>query len=181
MKIRRDKLKKLVADAGVSVAELASAVERTGLSGDRAESAVRNWMAGSDHPRCKSSDIERLAERLGCPVSEIAVFTSSVCYARGSTRKARLVADLVRGRPVDEALNLLTFSTKRAAVNIKKALTAAIADADQADADVTALYVSQSHVDEGPVMKRFRPKDRGRAHAILKQTSHITIGVEERA
>ena len=76
---------------------------------------------------------------------------------------------------------MLTFSTKRAAVNIKKALTAAIADADQADADVTALYVSQSHVDEGPVMKRFRPKDRGRAHAILKQTSHITIGVEERA
>ena len=51
--------------------------------------------------------------------------THQVCYSRGSTRKARLVADLVRGRPVDEALNVLTFSTKRAAVNIKKALTAA--------------------------------------------------------
>ena len=119
MKIRRDKLKKLVADAGVSVAELASAVERTGLSGDRAESAVRNWMAGSDHPRCKSSDIERLAERLGCAVSEIAGFTRSVSYARGRTRKARLVADLVRGSPADAAPNMLTSSPKPAAATSK--------------------------------------------------------------
>ena len=82
---------------------------------------------------------------------------------------------------MDDALNVLKFSTKRAAVNVKKVLSAAIADAEQADADVTALYVSESHVNEGKVIKRFRPKDRGRAHAILKQTSHITISVEERA
>ena len=174
-------MKKLASQAEVSVSDLASAVERTGLSGDRAESAVKNWMNDSDHPRCKSSDIERIAERVGCGVADIAAFSSSVQHSRGSTRKARLVADLVRGRSVDDALNVLTFSTKRAAVNIKKALTAAIADAEQADADVTALFVSESFVDEGPVMKRFRPKDRGRAHPILKQTSHITISVEERA
>jgi large subunit ribosomal protein L22 len=181
VRISGKKLKKQATDAGVSVADVASVIERTGLSGDRAESAVRNWMSGRDHPRCKASDIERIAERLGCPVAAISSFTSSVNNTRGSTRKARLVADLVRGRAVDDALNVLTFSTKRAAVNIKKALTAAIADAEQADADVTALYVSESHVDEGAVMKRFRPKDRGRAHAILKQTSHITISVEEKA
>lgn len=181
MRISGKKLKKQASEADVSVADLANVIDRTGLSGDRAETAVRNWMSGRDHPRCKASDIERIAERLGCSIANIATFTSSVNHTRGSTRKARLVADLVRGRAVDDALNVLKFSTKRAAVNVKKALSAAIADAEQADADVTALYVSESHVNEGKVIKRFRPKDRGRAHAILKQTSHITISVEERA
>ncbi|MEM1331164.1 MAG: 50S ribosomal protein L22 [Planctomycetota bacterium] len=107
-------------------------------------------------------------------------FTSEVRNHRGSPTKARLVADLVRGKPVDEAMNLLTFSTKRAATNVKKALAAAIADAEQADADVTRLFVAESRVDEGMHIKRFQPKDRGRAHPILKRTSHITVGVEER-
>ncbi|MEL7471951.1 MAG: 50S ribosomal protein L22 [Planctomycetota bacterium] len=110
----------------------------------------------------------------------MARFTSEVRFHRGSTQKARLVADLVRGKTVDEALNALTFSHKRATVNIRKALDAAIADAEQADADVTSLVVAESRVDEGPPIKRFRPKDRGRAHPILKGTSHITIAVEER-
>jgi len=80
-----------------------------------------------------------------------------------------------------EAENLLTFTTKRAALNVKKALRAAIADAEQAQADTTALYVVESRVDAGGMIKRFQPKDRGRAHQILKRLSHITIGVEERA
>jgi large subunit ribosomal protein L22 len=82
---------------------------------------------------------------------------------------------------VDEALNLLSFTTKRAAVNMKKALNAAIADAERAEADVTSLYVVESRVDDGGMIKRFQPKDRGRAHPIEKRLSHITIGLEEKA
>jgi large subunit ribosomal protein L22 len=180
VKLRGDKLKKLAAQAGVSRDDLARAIERTGLSGAKADTAVSNWLVGRDQPRCKSGDIQRLAGAVGCSIADISRFASSVRYHRGSTQKARLVVDLVRGRPVDEAMNILTFTKKRAAVDIKKALTAAIADAEAADADVTALFVSESRVDEGPVIKRFQPKDRGRAHPILKQTSHITVGVEER-
>ena len=88
--------------------------------------------------------------------------------------------DLVRGRHVDEALNLLAFTPQRAAVNVRKCLSAAIADAEQNDADVTNLFVTESTIDDGPRMKRFQPKDRGRAHAIIKRFTHITIGVQER-
>ncbi|MFG0251415.1 MAG: 50S ribosomal protein L22 [Phycisphaerales bacterium JB038] len=106
-------------------------------------------------------------------------YVSKFNYARISPRKARLVADLIRGKSLDEALNLLTFSKKRAAVMVKKTLQAAVADAEEQDADVTALYVCESRVDEGPTIKRWRPKDRGRAHPINKRTSHIIVGVEE--
>ena len=71
--------------------------------------------------------------------------------------------------------------TKRAAVNVKKALNAAIADAEQAEADVTQLFVAESRVGDGGMFKRFQPKDRGRAHPIEKRFSNIVIGVEERA
>lgn len=137
-------------------------------------------MAGRDHPRCKAKDITALAEALRCEVREIAKFTSQVMYHRGSPRKAALVVDLVRGKPVAEAFNLLSFTPKRAAVNVKKALASAIADAEAADADVSELFVSESRVDQAPHIKRFRPKDRGRAHPILKRQSHITISVQER-
>lgn len=180
MRLRNDKLKSFVAEAGVSREQLAQAVERDGLRGPRAQSAVNNWLAGRDHPRCKAGDVKRMAATVGCEPKDIVRFVSEVRHHRGSTQKARLVADLVRGKGVDEALNLLTFTHKRAAVNIKKALDAAIADAELSNADVTSLVVTESRVDEGPQIKRFRPKDRGRAHKIIKQTSHITIGVEER-
>ncbi|HRQ71938.1 MAG TPA: 50S ribosomal protein L22 [Phycisphaerales bacterium] len=180
MRIRGDKLRLLAEQSGVTADELAHAVERTGLKGDRAASAVRNWMGGRDHPRCKAADVARLAEALGCQARDLVRFTSSVRYSRGSTRKARLVADMVRGRTVEDALNVLAFSPKRAATNIRKALSAAVADAEAAEADVGNLIVAESRVDEGSQIKRFRPKDRGRAHQIIKQTSHITIGVEER-
>ena len=80
----------------------------------------------------------------------------------------------------DEAQNLLTFTTKRAALNVKKALMAAVADAEQAQADTTQLVVAEARVDEAGMIKRFQPKDRGRAHPILKRLSHITISVHER-
>ena len=102
-------------------------------------------------------------------------------FVRSSPRKARLVADLIRGKRVDDAMNLLTFSDKRAAQMLRKTLQTAIADAEQAEADTTRLFVTESRVDAGATMKRFQPKDRGRAHQILKRTSHLTIGVEEMA
>jgi large subunit ribosomal protein L22 len=180
VRINAQKLKTRAAEAGVSVEALARAVERTGLTGAKAVSAVNNWMRGSDHPRCKAEDVRALAQALGCQPKDIARFTTVFRYHRGSPRKAKLLVDLIRGKRVDEAMNLLTFTTKRAAVDVKQALMSAIADAEQAEADVTTLVVAESMVANGPVMKRFQPKDRGRAHPILKRMTHITVGVEER-
>ena len=178
MRIRGDELKKLANERGLSVEQLAGAVSR--MKADDAASAIRNWMVGRDHPRCKASDIAALANALQVQPREIAKYTSSVMYHRGSGRKVKLVTDLVRGKSIVDAENLLTFTTKRAALNVRKALKAAIAEADNSGADLGALYVSESRVDEAPVMKRFQPKDRGRAHQILKRFSHITISVQER-
>ncbi len=100
-------------------------------------------------------------------------------FARISARKVRLVADMVRGRGVQDALNLLKFTHNRSAGMISKVLTSAIANANEAEAKVDTLCVQEIRVDEGPTMKRFRPKDRGRAHGILKRTSHIHVAVEE--
>ncbi len=181
MRLQKDKLKKLAAERGVNVEQLAQAVaSRNGMKPAAAATAVRNWMSGRDHPRCRASDIGALAAALGAPAKDIARFTSEVRHHRGSPLKARLVADAIRGKPVSEALEMLTFSTKRAATNVQKALTAAYAEAELADVDDRLLFVSESRVDEGPHIKRFRPKDRGRAHPILKRTSHITISIEER-
>jgi large subunit ribosomal protein L22 len=180
VRLRGDKLKKLAEAKGIDRDALAQAIVRTGLNDRMAPSAVGNWLAGRDHPRAKPADIAKLAEAVGCEVREIARFTSQVMHHRGSPRKAKLVVDMVRGRPVDEALNILAFTPKRAALNVKKALSAAIADAEQAEADVTALYIAESRCDDAPRIKRFQPKDRGRAHPILKRLSHITITVQER-
>lgn len=180
MRINGKQLKAKAIEKGLTIDQLAQAVERTGLRGDHAKSAIGNWMRGSDHPRCKSEDVGALASALGCNVSEIARFQSVYKYHRGSPRKAKLLVDLIRGKRVDVAENLLTFTTKRAAVDIKKALKAALADAEQADADITTLIVTESTVHAGPIMKRFQPKDRGRAHPILKRMAHITIGLEEK-
>ena len=101
-------------------------------------------------------------------------------FARIAPRKARLVADLIRGMPVDEAITQLQLSKKRAAWYLRSVLKSAIANAEEKDADVSSLYVSESRVDEGPTIKRFQPKDRGRAHPINKRTSHLHISVDER-
>lgn len=106
-------------------------------------------------------------------------WTSIHRYARISPRKARLVTQLVARRRVDEALELLKFTRKRAAVMVDKVLRAAMADADEQEADVRGLFVHEARVDEGPTIKRFRPKDRGRAHPIMKRTSHIVVTVGE--
>jgi large subunit ribosomal protein L22 len=101
-------------------------------------------------------------------------------YARISSRKVRLIIDMIRGRAVQEALNILRFTPNRAAGLISKTLTSAIANANEAEADVDALVVREARVDDGPSMKRWIQKDRGRAHPILKRTSHIVVVVDEK-
>jgi large subunit ribosomal protein L22 len=108
-------------------------------------------------------------------------YTNTHRFARISPRKARLVVDMIRGRGYQDALNQLSFCKNRGAVLVRKALEAAAANADQAEADLRNLYVCEARVDAGPTMRRFQPKDRGRAHPINKRTSHIHVAVDERA
>lgn len=100
--------------------------------------------------------------------------------ARLSAQKARLVADQIRNKHVEEALDLLTFSKKKGAEIIKKVLESAIANAEQNEgADVDELRVSTIFVDEGMTMKRIRPRAKGRADRILKRSCHITVKVAD--
>ncbi len=100
--------------------------------------------------------------------------------ARLSAQKARLVADQVRGKSVEEALDILTFSNKKGAAIVKKVLESAIANAEHNEgADVDELKVSTIFVDEGMTMKRIRPRAKGRADRILKRSCHITVKVAE--
>lgn len=97
---------------------------------------------------------------------------------RLSAQKARLVADLVRGKPVEQALNILAFSPKKGAVLIKKLLESAIANAEHNEgADIDALMVKTIYVDKGPSLKRFMARAKGRGAKIEKQTCHITLTV----
>jgi large subunit ribosomal protein L22 len=102
-------------------------------------------------------------------------------FARISPRKARLVADLVRGKRSEEALNILSFTKKASAKILIKLLKSAIANATQKkNIDIDRLYIKQITVDQGPTMKRFQPRALGRATMIRKRTSHINIVLDER-
>ena len=107
-------------------------------------------------------------------------YTAIHRYARIAPRKARLVMDLVRGRDVNDALSMLKFSKKRAAVMIDKVIRSAVANAGEKEADTGALFIKNAWVDPGPIIKRFQPKDRGKAYAIQKKTSHLVVSLEER-
>lgn len=97
---------------------------------------------------------------------------------RLSSQKARLVADLVRGKPVDQALNILTFSPQKAAFTIKKVLESAIANAEHNEgADIDELKVKTIFVDQGATLKRFTARAKGRGNRISKPTCHITVTV----
>ncbi|HSG53698.1 MAG TPA: 50S ribosomal protein L22 [Rheinheimera sp.] len=101
-------------------------------------------------------------------------------FARSSAQKTRLVADQVRGLSVEKALNVLTYSPKKAAQLVKKVLLSAIANAEHNEgADIDTLKVKTIFVDEGPSMKRIKPRAKGRADRIVKRTSHITVVVAD--
>lgn len=98
--------------------------------------------------------------------------------ARVSAQKARLVADLIRGKSVEQALNILTFSPKKSAELLKKVLESAIANAEHNEgADIDTLKVATVYVDKGPSLKRFSARAKGRGNRIEKQTFHITLVV----
>lgn len=102
-------------------------------------------------------------------------------HARLSAQKGRLVADQIRGLPVEQALNILSFSNKKGAALMKKVLDSAIANAENNEgADIDELRVSTVCVDEGPTMKRIRARAKGRAARILKRSSHITVTVADK-
>jgi len=104
-------------------------------------------------------------------------------FIRVSPRKARLVADLVRGKSVQDALGILAVTQKKASPILKKAILSAAANAqvvneDAADVTREALVISEIRIDEGPTLKRIRPRAQGRAFRINKRTSHIKVTVE---
>jgi large subunit ribosomal protein L22 len=101
-------------------------------------------------------------------------------FARIAPRKARLLMDLIRGRDVDDALSLLRFSKQRASGMIEKVVKSAVANAGEQEADTDMLYVAKAWVDPGPIIKRFQPKDRGKAYSIKKRTSHLVVTLDER-
>jgi large subunit ribosomal protein L22 len=107
-------------------------------------------------------------------------------YARVSAQKVRLVADLIRGRDVSEAIDMLTFTHKKSAPMIRKLVESAVANAEVAakrdalDLDIDDLFVKTIFVDQGPSLRRFRPRAQGRATRILKKTCHINVELASR-
>jgi len=102
-------------------------------------------------------------------------------FIRIAPRKARVVMDLIRGKDVEEALSILRFTPKRASGIIEKVVNSAIANAEHNyELNRDDLYIDQGYVDEGPTLRRFRPRAMGRATRIDKRTSHITVVLRER-
>ncbi|MDH3254526.1 MAG: 50S ribosomal protein L22 [Acidobacteriota bacterium] len=103
-------------------------------------------------------------------------------YLQASPQKVRLVADLIRGKDVQEASNLLQLSKKAAARSVQKLLKSAVANAENRDdkVDIDRLFVKEIFVDPGPTLKRIRPQPMGRAFRILKRQSHVTIKLDTR-
>jgi large subunit ribosomal protein L22 len=101
-------------------------------------------------------------------------------YVRISPRKARLVTELIKGKPVEEALTILRFVPKKAARLVDKTLRSALANAEQnPNIDIDTLYIKRIFVDGGPTMKRWRARAMGRATKIIKRSSHITVILDE--
>ena len=101
-------------------------------------------------------------------------------YVRISPRKAKLVIDLIRNKPVGEALSILRHTPKRASGIIEKLLDSAIANAENNhEMDIDKLYIARAYANQGPTLKRIRPRAQGRAFRIRKRTSHITLVLKE--
>lgn len=177
------KLKRVSKRQGVTIEALARGLVRGGLDMKEATSRVKNWRRGLMRPLPHTEDVRRLAEALSVEPNEIAGWHSSYMYAPQAPRKVRLVTQLIQGRKVQEALDLLKFTRKRAAPMVGQTLKAAIADADEQQADVDNLVVSEARVDEAGIRlgtKRWIPKDRGRAHPLHKLACHIHITVTQK-
>ena len=175
------KLKHWRLAANMGVEDLASALVPAGFSQEQARAAVKNWERDYMKPSPRTSDIESLARAMSISTQKLVIWSSSHRYAPMAPRKVRLIADLIRGRSVQDALDVLKFANKRAAVMIDKVLRSAIASADEQEADIERLFVCQAHVDYAGVRlntRRWRPKDRGRAVPWSRKACHIHLAVD---
>ena len=176
------KLTGLCRQRQANIDELAAQIVRVGLDKKQAVAAIKKWQKGLLKPKPRKRDIERLASALSVETNDLLDWHSSHRYAPLSARKARLVTQLIVGRSVQDAMDVLKFTRKRAAPMINKAVKAAVADADEQQADMDNLYVSQAWVDEAGIRlgtKRWIAKDRGRAHSIRKMGCHIHVTVTQ--
>jgi large subunit ribosomal protein L22 len=115
------------------------------------------------------------------PIAPITTARAQARYSHIAPRKARRIIDLVRGMKASEALDILRFAPQAASEDIYKVVASAVANAEHNDhLDRDALWISEAYVDEGPTLKRFRPRAQGRAYRVRKRTSHITVVVEAR-
>jgi len=177
-----NKLKELFEQRQMAVDTLADHLSGGRLDRKKAMVAIRNWQKGFFKPKPRAEDVRRLAGALGADVSDLTDWQSSYRYAPISARKARIVTQLIVGLRVQDAMDVLKFTRKRAATMINKILKCAVADADAQKADVDNLYVSEARVDDAGVRigtKRWIPKDRGRAHPIRKLACHIYVTVAQ--
>ena len=177
-----EKFKDLCQVRKVSTDSLAGNLARGAFDRQKATAAIKNWQKGLFKPEPGSEDIRRLASAMSVEPNDLSNWRSSYRYAPMSARKARLVTQLIAGRSVRDALDILKFTSKRAASMIVKVLKSAVADADEQQADTDNLYVSCARVDDAGIRigtKRFIEKDRGRAHAIRKKACHIHVTVTQ--
>lgn len=177
-----EKLRELCQERKISVDSLAGHLARGAFDRQEATVAIKNWQKGLFKPVPGADDIRRLATALSVESNDLADWRSSYRYAPISARKARLVTQLIVGRSVQDAMDILKFTGKRAAEMIDKVLKSAVADADEQQADTDNLYVSCARVDDAGVRvgtKRFIAKDRGRAHPIRKKACHIYVTVTQ--
>ena len=171
-------LRKLRQKAELDLARLAGMIARSGLTEQEALTALRNWERGLLQPQPTKADIDALARALGTERENLVLWTATHRYAPMAPRKVRLVTELIQGRTVQDALDTLKFTNKRAAVFVDKVLRSAVANADEQEADVERLYVYEARVDEGGVRtgtRRWRPKDRGRAMPWTRLACHIHV------
>jgi large subunit ribosomal protein L22 len=176
------KLQNIIKSRKANIEQVSGKIARGGLTQKQAISAIKNWQQGLMKPVPRRDDIRHLAEALGVEVNDISCWKSSYKYAPLSPRKARLVSQLLIDRPVQDAMDLLKFTRKRAASMFDKVLKSAVADADEQQANVDRLYISEARVDDAGVRigtKRWIAKDRGRAHPIRKKASHLYVTVTE--
>jgi len=173
-----EKLKEYCRQRQMDIGQMADRLTGARLNKKQAVAAIKNWQKGLFKPEPRQDDINRLAGALSVEVNDIVDWRSSYRYAPISARKARLVTQLIVGRSVQDAMDILKFTRKRAATMIDKVLKSAVADADEQQVDVDNLYVSSARVDDAGIRvgtKRWIPKDRGKAYPIHKKACHIHI------
>jgi large subunit ribosomal protein L22 len=176
------KLNEICNEQKMAVDDLANHLVTGNFSKSEAVKAIKNWKNGLMKPIPKTDDINRLATALGVETGDISEWRSSLRFAPISPRKARLVTQLIIGKGVQDAMDILKFANKRAASIIDKVLKSAVANADEQRADVDELYVCEARVDDAGIRigtKRWMAKDRGRAHPIQKKACHIHVSVTQ--